>query len=61
MCIYPQGSQVAVGTNKGYVQIWDVSVSKKLHTLTGHGARVGKFLHLEDTVLQLTAPVILGD
>jgi len=36
-----RGNQVAVGTNKGYVQIWDVSVSKKIQTLTGHGARVG--------------------
>lgn len=38
-----QGGQVAVGTNKGYVQIWDVAVSKKVHTLTGHGARVGQY------------------
>ncbi|CAL1544260.1 unnamed protein product [Lymnaea stagnalis] len=36
-----RGNQVAVGTNKGYVQIWDVAVSKKVHTLMGHGARVG--------------------
>ena len=39
-----QGSQVAVGTHKGYVQIWDVAVNKKLTTLEGHGARVGKWL-----------------
>lgn len=36
-----RGSQVAVGTHKGYVQIWDVSVNKKITTLEGHGARVG--------------------
>ncbi|XP_076462564.1 fizzy-related protein homolog [Babylonia areolata] len=36
-----QGQQVAVGTHKGYVQIWDVAVNKKLTTLEGHGARVG--------------------
>ena len=32
---------VAVGTHKGYVQIWDVAASKKINTLEGHNARVG--------------------
>lgn len=36
-----RGTQVAVGTHKGYVQIWDVAASKKVHTLVGHSARVG--------------------
>lgn len=37
-----QGNLVAVGTHKGYVQIWDVAASKKINTLEGHSARVGK-------------------
>ncbi|XP_076440625.1 fizzy-related protein homolog isoform X2 [Babylonia areolata] len=36
-----RGNQVAVGTHKGNVQIWDVAVTKKLTTLEGHNARVG--------------------
>ncbi|XP_046328879.1 fizzy-related protein homolog [Haliotis cracherodii] len=35
------GNLVAVGTHKGYVQIWDVSVNKKINSLEGHSARVG--------------------
>ncbi len=35
---------MAVGTHKGYVQIWDVAASKKISTLEGHSARVGKGL-----------------
>ncbi len=41
-----QGQLVAVGTHKGYVQIWDVAASKKISTLEGHSARVGKALVL---------------
>lgn len=37
-----QGNLVAVGTHKGYVQIWDVAATKKINTLEGHSARVGK-------------------
>ena len=33
---------MSVGTHKGYVQIWDVTANKKIHTLEGHSARVGK-------------------
>lgn len=33
---------MAVGTHKGYVQIWDVAASKKINSLEGHSARVGK-------------------
>lgn len=36
-----RGNLVAVGTHKGYVQIWDVTTNKKLNTLDGHTARVG--------------------
>lgn len=36
-----RGHLVAVGTHKGYVQIWDVAASKKINTLEGHTARVG--------------------
>lgn len=30
-----------MGTNKGYVQIWDAERQKRLRTMTGHAARVG--------------------
>lgn len=33
---------MAVGTHKGYVQIWDAAAGKKLFTLEGHTARVGE-------------------
>lgn len=36
-----RGSQLAVGTHKGLVQIWDASRGKKLRTMTGHTQRVG--------------------
>lgn len=32
---------VAVGTHKGFVQIWDAAAGKKLSMLEGHTARVG--------------------
>ncbi|KAG7258271.1 hypothetical protein CRUP_011840, partial [Coryphaenoides rupestris] len=35
------GSLVAVGTHKGYVQIWDAAGGRKLISLEGHSARVG--------------------
>lgn len=34
---------MAVGTHKGYVQIWDASAGKKLSVLEGHTARVGEW------------------
>ncbi|KAG8014097.1 Fizzy-related protein-like protein, partial [Nibea albiflora] len=46
-CVYlwsactSQGNLVAVGTHKGYVQIWDAAAGKKLSVLEGHTARVG--------------------
>ncbi|XP_066508294.1 fizzy-related protein homolog isoform X1 [Hoplias malabaricus] len=36
-----RGSLVAVGTHKGFVQIWDAAAGKKLSVLEGHTARVG--------------------
>jgi len=36
-----RGNFVAVGTGRGYVQVWDVTASKKVNTLDGHTARVG--------------------
>ncbi|KAE8876116.1 Protein FIZZY-RELATED 2 [Phytophthora fragariae] len=36
-----RGTHLSVGTNSGEVQIWDVSASKKIRTMTGHLARVG--------------------
>lgn len=32
---------MAVGTHKGFVQIWDAAAGKKLSMLEGHTARVG--------------------
>ncbi|MCI4390809.1 hypothetical protein PGIGA_G00127220 [Pangasianodon gigas] len=36
-----RGNLVAVGTHKGFVQIWDAAAGKKLSVLEGHTARVG--------------------
>ncbi|KAL2919804.1 substrate-specific activator of APC-dependent proteolysis [Polyrhizophydium stewartii] len=36
-----RGSHLAVGTNKGLVQLWDVERSKKVRQFTGHRSRVG--------------------
>lgn len=36
-----QGNQVAVGTHKGLVQVWDVASNKRVCVLNGHTARVG--------------------
>jgi len=38
---FSQGSLVAVGTHKGFVQIWDAAGGRKLTSLEGHSARVG--------------------
>ncbi|NXO18777.1 FZR1 protein, partial [Oriolus oriolus] len=37
-----RGNLVAVGTHKGFVQIWDAAAGKKLSMLEGHTARVGE-------------------
>jgi cell division cycle 20-like protein 1 (cofactor of APC complex) len=36
-----RGTHLAVGTNKGEVQLWDTIKVKKVRTMTGHTARVG--------------------
>ena len=36
-----RGSHIAIGTNKGLVQIWDAARERRLRTMTGHTARVG--------------------
>ena len=36
-----RGSHLAVGTNKGFVQIYDAEKSRRLRTMTGHTARTG--------------------
>ncbi|KAF2089259.1 WD domain-containing protein [Saccharata proteae CBS 121410] len=36
-----RGSHLAIGTNKGFVQIWDATAQRRLRTMTGHTARVG--------------------
>ena len=36
-----RGTHLAVGTNKGEVQLWDTIKCKKIRTLGGHSARVG--------------------
>ncbi|MCJ1355218.1 MAG: substrate-specific activator of APC-dependent proteolysis [Icmadophila ericetorum] len=36
-----RGSHIAIGTNKGLVQIWDAERKRRLRTMTGHTARVG--------------------
>ena len=36
-----RGNHLAVGTNKGELQIWDPATGRKLRTMTGHQSRVG--------------------
>jgi len=36
-----RGNLVAVGTHRGYVQIWDAAATKRVNVLSGHSARVG--------------------
>lgn len=36
-----RGGHLAVGTNKGDLQIWDPSLCRKLRTMTGHQSRIG--------------------
>jgi len=36
-----RGTHLAVGTNKGEVQLWDTIKVKKVRTMSGHNARVG--------------------
>lgn len=36
-----RGSHLAIGTHKGFVQIYDAEKGRRLRTMTGHSARVG--------------------
>ncbi|KAI4118268.1 MAG: hypothetical protein LQ345_001655 [Seirophora villosa] len=36
-----RGSHIAIGTNRGLVQIWDAERCRRLRTMTGHSARAG--------------------
>ncbi|CAG8549524.1 4862_t:CDS:2 [Ambispora gerdemannii] len=37
----PTGTHIAVGTNNGPVEIWDIQKNKKIRKMTGHDQRVG--------------------
>ena len=43
-----RGNHLAVGTNSGRVQIWDVSAQKKLNVLEGHSSRLEQGFVLSD-------------
>jgi len=45
-----RGDKVAVGTHRGFVQVWDVTANKRVNTLTGHSARVGALAWAGDTL-----------
>jgi len=36
-----QGSTIALGTNRGSVEIWDAEYCRKIRTMSGHSGRVG--------------------
>lgn len=36
-----RGSTIAIGTNRGSVEIWDAEYCKRIRTMSGHTARVG--------------------
>ncbi len=46
---------MAVGTHKGYVQIWDAGAGKKLFALEGHTARVGENICFVTAKVSITA------
>lgn len=52
-----QGSLVAVGTHKGYVQIWDAAGGRKLTSLEGHSARVGQSVSQSEAARRSLFPV----
>ncbi|XP_040571050.1 fizzy-related protein homolog [Lepeophtheirus salmonis] len=45
-----RGNLVAVGTHRGYVQIWDIAASKRVNVLEGHSTRVGALAWNGDTL-----------
>lgn len=36
-----EGTHLAIGTSQGAVELWDLSVQKRMRKMTGHSARVG--------------------
>ena len=36
-----RGSHLAIGTNRGELQVWDPTTARKLRTMTGHQSRIG--------------------
>uniref|UniRef100_A0A8R1DEJ6 Fizzy-related protein homolog n=1 Tax=Caenorhabditis japonica TaxID=281687 RepID=A0A8R1DEJ6_CAEJA len=45
-----KGDLLAVGTNRGIVQIWDVTTQKKVRDMTGHTSRIGCLAWNADTI-----------
>ncbi|XP_043830550.1 fizzy-related protein homolog [Dromiciops gliroides] len=45
-----QGKLVGVGTEKGFIQIWDATVGKKVSTMEGHLSRVGALAWYADQI-----------
>uniref|UniRef100_A0A1I7UFJ9 Fizzy-related protein homolog n=1 Tax=Caenorhabditis tropicalis TaxID=1561998 RepID=A0A1I7UFJ9_9PELO len=45
-----KGDLLAVGTNRGITQIWDVTAQKKVRDLTGHTSRIGCLAWNADTI-----------
>lgn len=45
-----KGDLLAVGTNRGITQIWDVTTQKKVRDLTGHTSRIGCLAWNADTI-----------
>jgi len=43
-----KGTHVAVGTNRGLVQLWDIEKQKKIRSMSGHMARVGTLAWNQD-------------
>jgi len=52
---------IAVGTYKGFTQIWDVAANKKVNNLHGHTARVGEFVYLLLLTWIVVASVVSTD
>ncbi|KAJ3067534.1 hypothetical protein HDU98_009238 [Podochytrium sp. JEL0797] len=47
----PTGTLIAIGTNKGLLQIYDAPTSTHLHTLSGHESRIGSLAWTSPTQL----------
>ncbi|GBG26399.1 Guanine nucleotide-binding protein subunit beta-1 [Hondaea fermentalgiana] len=41
VCWTQRGHHIAIGTNHGYVELWDAAKCSKIRVMSGHGARVG--------------------